>query len=179
MSSVPQQETTTYQNSNRYPNGGGYNNNNRNYTNGNQQQHQQQQRNGNNYNNRNKQYQNNNNNPGFQQHNGFSGNSADPAAKTPNNNNNNGNGKSLLGDNEERYVAFVGNLPVNIIQGDIDIIFKNLPMKQVRMVRDKETDKFRGYCYVEFDSQEALNNALKLNGAVRKFFLTLLYFLCT
>ncbi len=168
MSSVPQQETTTYQNSNRYPNGGGYNNNNRNYTNGNQQQ--QQQRNGNNYNNRNKQYQNNNN-PGFQQHNGFSGNSADPAAKTPNNNNNNnGNGKSLLGDNEERYVAFVGNLPVNIIQGDIDIIFKNLPMKQVRMVRDKETDKFRGYCYVEFDSQEALNNALKLNGAVRKFF---------
>ena len=167
MSSVPQQETTTYQNSNRYPNGGGYNNNNRNYTNGNQQQ--QQQRNGNNYNNRNKQYQNNNN-PGFQQHNGFSGNSADPTAKTPNNNNNNGNGKSLLGDNEERYVAFVGNLPVNIIQGDIDIIFKNLPMKQVRMVRDKETDKFRGYCYVEFDSQEALNNALKLNGAVRKFF---------
>jgi RNA recognition motif-containing protein len=159
-SSVPQQETTTYNNSNRY--GNGYNrnfNNNSQNTNGNQ-------RNGN-YNNNNRKFNNNNNsnNNGeaghqFQQHNGIGG--SDPAKA-------NGNGvKSLSsGDNEARFVAFVGNLPINIIQGDIDIIFKNLPMKQVRMVRDKETDKFRGYCYVEFDSMDALNKALLLNGAVR------------
>merc|ERR1712127_404873 len=58
-----------------------------------------------------------------------------------------------------------GNLPVDIIQGDIDIIFKNFNLKQVRMVRDRETDKFRGYCYVEFDTAESLNQALALNGA--------------
>lgn len=72
---------------------------------------------------------------------------------------------------EPRHVAYVGNLPVDIIQGDIDIIFKNFNLKQVRMVRDRETDKFRGYCYVEFDTAESLNQALALNGAVNyKFF---------
>lgn len=68
-------------------------------------------------------------------------------------------------DDEPRHVAYVGNLPVDIIQGDIDIIFKNFNLKQVRMVRDRETDKFRGYCYVEFDTAESLNQALALNGA--------------
>ena len=71
--------------------------------------------------------------------------------------------------NEIRHVAFVANLPNDMIQGDIDIIFKNLPLKQVRMVRDKETDKFKGYCYVEFETAEALGKALLLNGAVNIF----------
>lgn len=68
---------------------------------------------------------------------------------------------------EIRHVAYVGSLPIDLIQGDIDIIFKNLPLKSVKMVRDKETDKFRGYCYVEFETAEALKLALLLNGAVR------------
>lgn len=67
---------------------------------------------------------------------------------------------------EVRHVAYVGNLPIDLIQGDIDIIFKNLPLKSVKMVRDKETDKFRGYCYVEFETADALKRALQLNGAV-------------
>jgi hypothetical protein len=72
--------------------------------------------------------------------------------------------------NEIRHVAYVANLPADVIQGDIDIIFKNLPLKQVRMVRDKETDKFKGYCYVEFESAEALGKALQMNGAVSERF---------
>lgn len=82
-----------------------------------------------------------------------------------NNNNNHQKNDYQKKDDEPRFVAFVGNLPVDIIQGDIDIIFKNFNIKQVRMVRDRETDKFRGYCYVEFDSAESLNQALGLNGA--------------
>lgn len=82
-----------------------------------------------------------------------------------NNTNNKGGDFKKQQDDTPRFVAFVGNLPVDIIQGDIDIIFKNYTIKHVRMVRDRETDKFRGYCYVEFETQEMLNQALSLNGA--------------
>ncbi|XP_023012778.1 eukaryotic translation initiation factor 4H1 [Leptinotarsa decemlineata] len=67
---------------------------------------------------------------------------------------------------EPPFTAYVGNLPKGIIQGDIELIFPQLHVKNIRLVMDKETDVFKGFGYVEFETLDDLVKAIELNGDI-------------
>jgi len=67
---------------------------------------------------------------------------------------------------EVRYIAFVGNLPPGVVQGDIDKLFGEIKTRSIRLVYDRETERFKGFCYVEFDDNDTLNRALQLDGSI-------------
>ncbi|KAB0791762.1 hypothetical protein PPYR_03562 [Photinus pyralis] len=64
------------------------------------------------------------------------------------------------------FTAYVGNLPTGIVQGDVNRIFGTLKVKNIRLMMDRETDKFKGFCYVEFETLEDLEAAVSLDGQV-------------
>lgn len=68
---------------------------------------------------------------------------------------------------EGPFIAYVGNLPQGLVQGDVIKIFEHLAVKNVRLVKDRETDQFKGFCYVEFETSDDLEKAMQLNGRIK------------
>lgn len=53
------------------------------------------------------------------------------------------------------------------MQGDVAKIFDGFCIKNVRLVKDRETDEFKGFCYVEFETIDHLMRALDLDGRIQ------------
>ena len=61
--------------------------------------------------------------------------------------------------------AFVKNLNYNITEQEVDEKFKTCgEINAIRFVYDNMTNKFKGFCYIDFKEHKGLLKALKLNG---------------
>jgi len=63
------------------------------------------------------------------------------------------------------FVAYVGNLPEEAVESDLETMFNGLDLAKVHLAMDRETNRHKGYGYAEFNKREDLVRALTLNGA--------------
>lgn len=64
------------------------------------------------------------------------------------------------------FTAYVGNLPFDTEDEDVTKMFVKNTVKEVRLLKDKETGHFKGFGYVEFETAEGLIEALKMNEKI-------------
>lgn len=61
--------------------------------------------------------------------------------------------------------AFVKNLSYYMTEKEVDEKFKTCgDINEIRFVYEPQTNKFKGFCYIDFKEHKGLLKALKLNG---------------
>ena len=63
------------------------------------------------------------------------------------------------------YTAHIGNLSFDVTEEEISDFFATCEVSSVRLVRDREQDRPKGFGYVEFESKNGLLAALELGGS--------------
>ena len=58
------------------------------------------------------------------------------------------------------YTAYVGNLPFDKIESDLEELFSGMAISSVRLMRDRDTGSSKGFGYVEFSDDASLREAL-------------------
>ena len=60
---------------------------------------------------------------------------------------------------------YVGNLSFDVNEQDLEDLFKEFgDISSVRLIKDRETGRSKGFAFVEFASDSPAQAALKLNG---------------
>lgn len=62
------------------------------------------------------------------------------------------------------YTAHVANLSFDATDDDLTDLFNNLKISKIRLVKDRETERSKGFGYVEFEDLDSLKGALELSG---------------
>ncbi|CAO3591718.1 unnamed protein product [Absidia cylindrospora] len=65
---------------------------------------------------------------------------------------------------EPPFTAHIGNLSFDVNDDDVANFFSGMKIVQVRILRDRDSDRHKGYGYIEFEDLESLKAALELNG---------------
>lgn len=61
--------------------------------------------------------------------------------------------------------VYVGNLPYNATQPDIEGLFNQFgEITEVAMIQDRVTNKFKGFAFVTYSDAQAAEKSLALNG---------------
>ncbi len=62
--------------------------------------------------------------------------------------------------------VFVGNLSWNTKEEDLRRLFESCgKIKSLKIITDRETNRSRGFAFVEFETIDATNAAIALNGS--------------
>ncbi|RIA88607.1 hypothetical protein C1645_234890 [Glomus cerebriforme] len=64
------------------------------------------------------------------------------------------------------YTAHLGNLPFDLTEEQVKKFFIESKILTIRILRDKDSDRSKGFGYVEFEDLESLTKALQLSGEV-------------
>lgn len=61
------------------------------------------------------------------------------------------------------FSAYVGNLSWDVTEDDIRDYFKDSKISSVRLALDKTTGVSRGFCHIDFEDDDSLEEAMKKN----------------
>ncbi|CAO3689283.1 unnamed protein product [Umbelopsis ramanniana] len=65
---------------------------------------------------------------------------------------------------EPPFTAHIANLSFDAVEDDLADFFKDMKIANIRVLRDRETDRPKGFGYIEFEDLESLKQALTLSG---------------
>ncbi|VDM15942.1 unnamed protein product [Hydatigera taeniaeformis] len=68
--------------------------------------------------------------------------------------------RNFISNETPRYRVYVGNLPKNCLQSYVEEIFEGCNISRITLMRDSNTDEFKGYAYVELRDENSYNKAL-------------------
>lgn len=61
--------------------------------------------------------------------------------------------------------VYIGNLPYNVSEQDIEEFFSQFgTIEDVSLIKDRDTGRLKGFGFVTFESQEAAQDSLQMDG---------------